>query len=67
MMGTRGDHRHGRASMDRRDCLRCHRAFDSEGVHNRLCGPCRKALEESPPEVVRGRLRGLRKQHGSTS
>ncbi len=25
-----------------RPCLRCKQRFPSEGVHNRLCGPCRR-------------------------
>lgn len=27
----------------RRSCLRCQKAFDSEGPHNRLCSNCRYA------------------------
>ena len=25
----------------RRPCLRCQKMFDSEGAHNRICGPCK--------------------------
>lgn len=25
----------------RRACLRCQKMFDSEGIHNRICGPCK--------------------------
>lgn len=27
-----------------RNCLRCTKTFDSEGVHNRLCNSCRNAI-----------------------
>lgn len=33
-----------------RPCLRCRRPFESEGPHNRLCGPCGK-LDVSPYAV----------------
>lgn len=36
------------AGTERRDCLRCRRAFDSEGPHNRICDPC-KALDSYAP------------------
>jgi len=33
-----------------RPCLRCRQPFQSEGKHNRLCGPCGK-LDVSPYAV----------------
>jgi hypothetical protein len=27
-----------------RKCLRCQKQFDSEGPHNRMCGPCRNTI-----------------------
>ncbi len=29
-------------STKQRACLRCETTFISEGIHNRLCDPCRK-------------------------
>jgi hypothetical protein len=33
-----------RQTTAQRRCLRCQKSFDSEGPHNRLCGPCRNAI-----------------------
>jgi hypothetical protein len=29
------------AKFQKRACLRCSKEFESEGAHNRMCGPCR--------------------------
>ncbi len=34
--------------LTQRDCLRCERAFHSEGPFNRLCKPCLEYLNTSP-------------------
>jgi hypothetical protein len=43
------------APTTRRDCLRCDRAFPSEGPHHRLCDRCRNylALDSTPVERAR--------------
>lgn len=39
----------GKAPTTRRSCIRCHRDFDSYGVGNRMCEPCRvKSADASP-------------------
>ena len=35
-------------TMTRRTCLRCDRAFLSEGNHHRLCTTCRQVLTQEP-------------------
>jgi hypothetical protein len=54
--------RQERPPTTRRDCLRCERAFDSEGAHHRMCTDCRAFLDHTPTEVPRGRLRGFRER-----
>lgn|GEM_PF-1347309 len=53
-MSGRGNTGHIQSGRKRRDvhgepvptetrpCLRCRKPFESEGSHNRLCGPCGK-------------------------
>ena len=50
-------------------CLRCDKAFASEGAHNRLCHACREALTKDPTTetnysttTVRGTARRWREQ-----
>ena len=31
-----------------RNCLRCQKPFESEGIHNRLCGNCSSAASAMP-------------------
>jgi hypothetical protein len=38
--------KHGK--LTQRDCLRCNRAFHSEGPFNRLCKACLEYLNTSP-------------------
>lgn len=35
------DNRAKRASRRTRACLTCGKAFESEGIHNRMCKPCK--------------------------
>jgi len=35
-------------ALTQRDCLRCERAFLSEGAYNRLCKSCLEYLSTSP-------------------
>lgn len=35
-------------ALTQRDCLRCDRAFPSEGPYNRLCKTCLEYLNTSP-------------------
>jgi hypothetical protein len=37
-----------KSQLTQRDCLRCDRAFDSEGPFNRLCKACQEYLNASP-------------------
>ena len=34
----------------RRECLKCGKDFDSTGVGNRLCGPCRAIVQNAGPD-----------------
>lgn len=45
------------ASFETRSCMCCKRPFDSEGIHNRLCSPCKQNRTPSPWEVVEGASR----------
>lgn len=38
-----------KAKRGPRPCMRCDREFDSEGIHNRLCGLCRHAADPLDP------------------
>lgn len=44
-----------------RPCMCCHRPFDSEGIHNRLCDSCRRLGEGPIPCAVATSSRGARK------
>lgn len=35
-----------------RPCLCCGRNFRSEGIHNRLCTPCRAGADDLPPQFA---------------
>lgn len=35
----------------RKKCLKCSAHFDSEGIHNRLCDPCRENIH-IPPQMA---------------
>ena len=35
-----------------RPCLCCGRTFRSEGIHNRLCTPCRAGADDLPPQFT---------------
>jgi hypothetical protein len=37
--------------LTQRDCLRCDRAFPSEGPFNRLCKTCLEYLNSSPTPI----------------
>jgi 5-methylcytosine-specific restriction endonuclease McrBC regulatory subunit McrC len=38
-------------NLTQRDCLRCERAFHSEGPFNRLCKTCLEYLNSSPTPI----------------
>ena len=45
-------HKHERVPTMERPCLRCSRAFPSEGNWHRICTPCKKMNDHIPPEYV---------------
>lgn len=50
-----GERRALKHRQRRRPCLCCGEAFVSEGIHNRLCAPCK--ARGGPPELERPALR----------
>lgn len=38
-----------KAKRGPRRCMKCEREFDSEGIHNRLCNPCRQSADPLDP------------------
>ena len=42
-----------------RPCMCCRKTFDSEGSHNRLCGPCKSSRSINPFEVITGTSRQI--------
>lgn len=38
-----------KAKRGPRPCMKCERDFESEGIHNRLCGPCRQSADPLDP------------------
>lgn len=48
------------AKRGNRPCLRCGHEFKSEGIHNRMCGPCRNvgSVEQSVRPAIPARKFG---------
>lgn len=38
----------------KRPCMRCKRAFRSQGDHNRMCGDCREYADQVSPFLCEG-------------
>jgi len=49
-----------KAAMEQRSCMCCRRTFRSEGMHNRLCGDCKRGsnLDYATPRYGAGAARG---------
>ena len=51
-----------KAKRGPRDCLGCGKPFDSEGVHNRMCGGCRhRAQDETAAPFAFGTIHGRKR------
>jgi hypothetical protein len=51
-----------KAKRGPRACLRCRHAFESEGIHNRMCAPCRlQATADSDAPFSFGAIHGRKR------
>lgn len=61
VVGRRQKEDDERARKTVRPCLHCGNDFQSEGIHNRLCDPCRRLGDGPMPCSVASASRGARR------